>query len=76
VKRFTVIVANSVWDQIDNQAIYIAQGSIQNAIAWQARLRVAIEDIGDMPSTKTRANGSAEQSASWCSRGLISFTTA
>ena len=43
-----MIIPPIVQEQIRDQIRYIAQDSIHNALAWEDRLRRAIE-IGDMP---------------------------
>ncbi len=49
MKRLTIIIAPNVQEQITDQVLHIAQDSIDNALAWEDRLRVAIEGIGEMP---------------------------
>jgi plasmid stabilization system protein ParE len=49
VKRLTVIIPPSVQQQITAQVLYIAQDSINNALAWEDRLRAAIDAIGKIP---------------------------
>ena len=46
MKQLAVIIAPIVQYQIDQQVLYIAQDSIDNALAWENRVREAIEDIG------------------------------
>jgi hypothetical protein len=43
VKRLRVHVVPFVEDEILRQVLYIAQGSIDNALAWENRLRAAWE---------------------------------
>jgi plasmid stabilization system protein ParE len=49
VKRLKVIIAPVVREQIRSQVLYIAQDSIDNALAWEDRLRAVMNSIGDMP---------------------------
>ena len=37
-------------DQITEQVFLIARDSIDNALAWESRLRTTIEEIGEIPS--------------------------
>jgi plasmid stabilization system protein ParE len=50
VKRLTVFIAPTAEDQIIAQVLHIAADSIDNALAWEQRLRRALENIGDVPS--------------------------
>ena len=50
MRRWSVIVAPSVWEKITAQVFYIADDSIDNALAWEARLKDAIFKLGDLPS--------------------------
>jgi plasmid stabilization system protein ParE len=49
VKRFTLIIAPKVQEEITAQVLRIAQDSVENAIRWENRLRSAVEGIGNMP---------------------------
>ena len=49
MKRLKVIIAPVVQRQIEAQVLYIAKDSIDNALAWEDRLRIAIENIGTVP---------------------------
>lgn len=49
MKRLTVIIAPAVERQIDAQAFLIAADSVDNALAWENRLRTALYNIGDAP---------------------------
>jgi plasmid stabilization system protein ParE len=49
VKRLTVLIPPIVQEQIRAQVFYIAQDSIDNALAWEDRLRAAIDAIGKAP---------------------------
>lgn len=46
MKQFKVVVPDDVWDQISEQVLYIAQDSVDRALAWEVRLRAAIESLG------------------------------
>lgn len=46
MKRYRVIIPPTVQDQISEQTLHIAADSINNALAWEQRLRDAIERIG------------------------------
>lgn len=48
MKRLRVVIAPSVQDQITRQVLYIAEDSIDDALAWEARLRVTIQRIGEV----------------------------
>ena len=45
----TVIIAPVVQEQITAQMLHIAADSVDNALAWEDRLRGAIGKIGDVP---------------------------
>jgi plasmid stabilization system protein ParE len=49
VKRLKVNVPLDVQQQILEQMFYISQHSIDNALAWENRVRAAIEAIGEVP---------------------------
>ena len=49
MKRYEVIVVPEVEDQIREQVIFIARHSVDNALAWEQRLRDAIDSIGILP---------------------------
>jgi plasmid stabilization system protein ParE len=49
VKRFAVQIPPVVQAQITAQVLYIAEDSIDTALAWESRLRNAIESIGESP---------------------------
>jgi plasmid stabilization system protein ParE len=51
MKRLRVVVSPSVDYQILDQVIHIAKHSIDNALAWEQRLRKAIRAIGEAPFT-------------------------
>lgn len=42
MKQRKVVIPPSVQDQITEQVLYIAEDSIDNALAWEDRLRAAI----------------------------------
>jgi plasmid stabilization system protein ParE len=48
VKRFQVVVPDFVWDQITEQVLYIAQESIDHALAWEVRLKAAILKLAEL----------------------------
>lgn len=48
MKRFTVNTPPVVENLITEQVLYIAEDSIDNALAWEGRLRIAIKAIGDL----------------------------
>ncbi|HZZ44678.1 MAG TPA: hypothetical protein VFE58_17210 [Tepidisphaeraceae bacterium] len=50
MKRYRVIVAPIVLEQIRDQMLYIAQDSINNALAWEDRLRAEMKSIGGLGS--------------------------
>jgi plasmid stabilization system protein ParE len=49
VKKLRVIIPPIVQEQILAQVLYIARDSIDHALAWEDRLRTAINRIGMMP---------------------------
>ncbi|MDB5295235.1 MAG: hypothetical protein JWO31_1218 [Phycisphaerales bacterium] len=49
MRRLTVVIPPVVQEQITAQALHIAQDSIDHALAWENRLRVAIDGLGDLP---------------------------
>lgn len=49
MKRFRVDVPPTVATQIDRQLLHIAEDSIDNALAWEGRLRGALLAIGEAP---------------------------
>ena len=49
MSRWTVDTSPLVEDLITEQVLYIAQHSIDNALAWEARLRLAIRSLVDTP---------------------------
>lgn len=49
MKRLEITIAPSVQKQIIDQTLYIARDSIDNALAWENRLRTEIQEIGSMP---------------------------
>jgi plasmid stabilization system protein ParE len=50
VKTFRVIIPPIVQEQIRSQVLYIARDSIDNALAWEDRLRTEIMRIGSVPT--------------------------
>jgi plasmid stabilization system protein ParE len=48
VKRYRVIYAPGVGDQIDEQVMFIARDSVANALAWAGRLRAAIGGLSEV----------------------------
>jgi plasmid stabilization system protein ParE len=49
MKRFTVRVSPDAQEQILEQVFYIARDSVDNALAWEVRVRAAMNSIGDAP---------------------------
>ena len=49
MKPYKVVLHEFVMDEINQQVIYIAKDSIDNALAWDARLKTAIRALGDAP---------------------------
>jgi plasmid stabilization system protein ParE len=47
VKRLAVILAPDVRAEINEQVLYIAADSVDNALAWEDRLMKAIHDLQD-----------------------------
>ena len=78
MNRLPVIVPPEVDVQILEAVLHIAHGSARNALAWEARFRVALDALGDFQATrwpKTPVIGSVNPSAKWCSSGLTRSTT-
>lgn len=48
MKRLPVEITPSVDRSIDEQVLFIAQDSVDNAFAWDARVRRYLESIGDV----------------------------
>jgi plasmid stabilization system protein ParE len=59
VRRLKVIIAPRVEEQITIQVLRIAQDSIDNALAWEDRLRAAVERIGEVPGNAVDEDASA-----------------
>lgn len=49
MKRYGVVIPPIVQEQIRAQVLHIAQDSIDNALAWEDRLRSAIQSLGRLP---------------------------
>jgi plasmid stabilization system protein ParE len=49
VKRFKVSISPDAQRQILEQVLYISNDSIDNALAWEQRVRAAMNAIGDSP---------------------------
>lgn len=49
MKRYRVVIPKHVLDQVYAQVLYIAQDSIDNALAWEARVMGAIDRLGENP---------------------------
>ena len=49
MRRWSVTIAPLVWNHIAAQALYIGEHSIDNALAWEARLDAAIFKLADTP---------------------------
>ena len=47
MKRLPVIVPAEVKEQIRAQVRYIARDSVDNALAWEDRVRAALDGLGD-----------------------------
>ncbi len=47
MKRYRLIIAPIVRDQISQQVLFIAHDSIVNALAWEGRLRRAVSALVD-----------------------------
>jgi plasmid stabilization system protein ParE len=47
VKRLKVQITDSTLAKISEQVHFIASDSIENALAWEDRLLIAIESLGD-----------------------------
>lgn len=47
MKRLKVTVTNKVFEQIDEQVLFIAQHSVDNAIAWERRLLAELKGLAD-----------------------------
>lgn len=50
MKKYRVIIPPIVQDQIWQHVLYIARDSIDNALAWEDRLRAEIRRIGSLPA--------------------------
>lgn len=50
MKKYHVIIPPVVQQQIRSQVLYIARDSIDNALAWEDRLRAEISRIGSVPT--------------------------
>jgi plasmid stabilization system protein ParE len=48
VKRLTVNVSQEVEQQIREQVFYIANDSLDNALAWEGRLLSALDHLGEV----------------------------
>jgi plasmid stabilization system protein ParE len=49
VKRFKVSLAETAKNQITEQVLHIALDSVENALAWEARVVNAMQRIGEVP---------------------------
>jgi plasmid stabilization system protein ParE len=49
VRRYRLWIREKVKKQITDQVEYIARDSIENALKWEERLRVAFEKIAENP---------------------------
>jgi plasmid stabilization system protein ParE len=58
VRRLDVVIPQDVQQQILDQVDYIACDSVDNALAWEDRLRRAINRIGDSPGHVVDAGAS------------------
>lgn len=59
MKRWTVILSELVQRQIDDQAMHIARHSIDNALAWEARLDAAVQGLANLPGYGVDEDASA-----------------
>ena len=59
MSRWTVNTSQSGEDLIAEQVLYIAQNSVDNALAWEARLRSAIRSLVDTPVLAVDSNASS-----------------
>lgn len=50
MKKYRVIISPDVEEQIRAQVLYIARDSIDNALAWEDRLRAQILRLGSLPT--------------------------
>lgn len=48
MKRYRVVIPKIVEEQLRAQVMHIARDSVDNALAWEERLRAAIEGIGQL----------------------------
>ena len=48
MRRYTVDVTPGVEEQIGRQVLHIAEDSIGHALAWEGRLRTAINSLADV----------------------------
>lgn len=46
---YHVLITTKAEDSINDYTLYIAQDSLDRALAWQDRLLVQLREIGDMP---------------------------
>jgi hypothetical protein len=68
VKRLIVHIVPSVEDEILRQVLYIAEDSVDSALAWEVRLRAAIKNLGGFTATRSKMlhqKISVIQFASW-----------
>jgi plasmid stabilization system protein ParE len=59
VKRYRVVIPPIVAEQVRDQVLHIARDSIDNALAWEDRLRAAIKGLGNMPGFSVDQDASA-----------------
>jgi plasmid stabilization system protein ParE len=50
VKKYRVLIPQVVQDQIHAQVLYIARDSVNNALAWETRLRAAFKELATLPT--------------------------
>jgi plasmid stabilization system protein ParE len=58
-RRRAILVPPFVEDLITEQVLYIAERSVDEALAWEARLRRAIESLGDIVTFAVDPDASA-----------------
>jgi plasmid stabilization system protein ParE len=50
LRKYLVLVPPIVQELIRSQALYIARDSVDRALAWERRLRTAINDLSALPT--------------------------
>jgi plasmid stabilization system protein ParE len=49
MKRCRVVTLPSAERQILRQVLFIAEDSVDNALAWEQRIRAAVQSLGEIP---------------------------